>query len=149
MQWKRVLIPCFCLFFFLMVAIACSDESGQKTRSVNMVPGLWEIKSVVEMKNMPVAMPPATVTQCLTADDLVPQSNYSGPGACEISNLKISGDTVSYDLKCSSGGSETLAKGTITYSGATMEGTIQMEVSGQASMQMTTKLSGKRIGDCK
>ena len=149
MPRKLVLVTSFCLFSFLMVAIACSDEAKQKTTAVNMVPGLWELNSVVEMKNMPIAMPPATFTQCLSAEDLVPQSDYSGPGGCEISNLKIEGDTVSYDLKCSSGGNETFSKGKITYSGTTMEGTITMEVTGQANMQMTTKLSGKRIGDCK
>jgi hypothetical protein len=49
----------------------------------------------------------------------------------------------------SSGGDKTVSSGTITYRGPTMEGMFKMKITGKANMQMTTKLSGKRIIDFK
>ena len=114
---------------------------------VNLQPGLWEITTVMESPNMPMAMPPTTAQQCLSEEDYVPKSNASA-SSCEIANLKVDGNTVSYDLTCSSEGNETVSSGRITYAGTTMEGTFEMKVSGQANMQMTSRLSGRRIGPC-
>lgn len=127
------------------------QETGSvpgKAAAVNMTPGLWEITSKMEMKNMPFAIPPTTFTQCLTESDLVPKSDATASD-CRISNLKVQGDTVSYAMECLADGNKTVSNGTLTYRGTTMEGSMQFEVSGEQQAQMTTTFSGKRLGPCK
>jgi hypothetical protein len=137
------------LFSIVLISIlSVVVGSGQAMAKVDMDPGLWEITSQLEAPDMPMSMPATTVKQCITEEDLVPQSNTAESG-CEVFNIKTSGNTISYKMKCSAGGNDSVSSGVLTYNGSTMKGTIKMEVSGRAAMQMTTKLSGKRIGPCK
>ena len=110
----------------------------------NMNPGLWEITSQVEMPGMD--MPASTITQCITQDSLVPQAGSGqGQGQCEITDVQVQGDTVSWSITCDSQGGVMTGTGESTYHGDTFEGTSEMHMQG---MDITTTMSGKRIGDC-
>lgn len=124
----------------LLVCLAVSQV--QAGSSVNMNPGLWEISSQVKMPGMD--MPASTTTQCITKDSLVPQAN-SGQGQCEITDVRIQGDTVSWSISCDGQGGVITGTGESTYYGDTFEGTSRMRTQG---MDITTTMSGKRIGDC-
>ena len=112
----------------------------------NMQEGEWEITTKVEMPGMPMNMPPVTHRQCLTKNDLVPQNSQPG-NECKISNVKVSGDSVTWVMQCKGQGGETKGTGEITYSGTSFKGVIKMTVV-QADMQMTSKINGLRIGNC-
>ena len=112
----------------------------------NMQEGEWEITTKVEMPGMPMNMPPVTHRQCLTKNDLFPQNSQPG-NECKISNVKVSGDTVTWVMQCKGQGGETKGTGEITYSGTSFKGVIKMTVV-QADMQMTSKINGLRMGNC-
>lgn len=126
------------LFFTVSISFA---DSGP-----NMQEGEWEITTKVEMPGMPMNMPPMTHRQCLTKDDFVPQNSQPG-NECKISNVEVSGDTVTWVMQCNGQGGETKGTGEITYSETSFKGVIKMVVV-QADMQMTSKINGLRIGNC-
>ena len=146
MSKKSYLMQLFSLVLISILSVVVS--SGQAMAKVDMDPGMWEITIQMEAVGMPMSMPATTVKQCMTEEDLVPQSNSAESG-CEVFNIKTSGNTISYKMKCSAEGNDSVSSGVLTYNGSSMKGTIKMEVSGRAAMQMTTKLSGKRLGRCK
>lgn len=112
----------------------------------NMNPGKWEITTQTEMTGMPMSLPPVTHTQCITGDELIPQSQEAN-NECQVTDIKVSGDTVSWKIVCSGQNGRMEGTGKITYSGDSMDGTMDMVIQG-AGMQVKNKLSGKRIGDC-
>lgn len=112
----------------------------------NLKPGKWEITTETEMPGMPMQVPPVTHTQCMTLDDMVPQNSQSGQ-ECQISNINVSGDTVTWTIVCTNQGGTMEGKGEICYKGDQMHGTMEMVMKGQG-MRMTSRIKGRRIGNC-
>ena len=136
---KKMFIPAAVLFITLCLSTAFAAGP-------NMNPGKWEITTQTEMTGMPMSIPPVTHTQCITGDELVPQSQDAN-SECVVSDMEIKGDTVSWKIVCSGANGGMEGTGTVTYSGDTMEGTMDMVIQG-AGMHVINKISGKRIGDC-
>ncbi len=133
--------------------IAVSLLWGTFAFAVNMHEGLWEITSRMEMPGMPMQMPARKHTQCLTKKNMlktmVPKEQDEEQ-ECKITDQKIKGDTVKWVMKCS-GKDAMEVKGETTYHGDTFDGTITMISNDpeEGKMQMTTHVSGKRIGKCR
>jgi hypothetical protein len=121
------------------VAVATAEPDFQE--------GLWEITSQFEMPGLPTQMPPTTHTQCITKADMVP-TTQSSDQQCEVRNLSVKGNTISYDILCTAPGNEMVGHGEVTYDGITMTGMMQMRVPSQGGMQMTSKYKGRRVGPC-
>jgi hypothetical protein len=130
----RTLIPALLILF---AVTACS--SGP-----NMEDGLWEMTSQMEMEGMP-NMPPMSYRECLSRDNMVPTQKQRNQD-CEQIEQDISGDTITWRMRCTSNGVTSDINGSSTYSGDTMKGTMQMTTQG---MQMTNHVTGKRVGSCK
>ena len=130
-------------FFSVLIAVSFMFAGFALAGGVNMKPGLWEITTKINMPGM--SMPPQTTTQCLTKDDLVPKST-SPNQECKITDMKTSGNTVTWTMKCSGQGGESTATGEVTYNGDTYEGTMVMTQNGT---KITMHMTGRRIGDCK
>lgn len=139
-MFKRIAL--FSLIFISLLALSFSALAG----GPNLKPGKWEITTETEMVGMPMKVPPVTHTQCITAEDLVPQSEGES-NECKVSDVNVSGDTVSWKIVCSGQGGAMEGTGKITYSGDRMEGTMDMVIKG-AGMNVKNKISGRRIGDC-
>ena len=122
------------------ISITCADSGP------NMKEGLWEITTKMQMQGMD--MPPVKHTQCITKNDLVPHGSQQPGKECEITDVKESGNTVTWTMKCTGQGGEVIGTGEITYSGDSFKGTMTITMP-QANMEMTSNLSGKRIGKCK
>jgi hypothetical protein len=122
------------------ISISCADSGP------NMKEGLWEITTKMHMQGM--EMPPVKHTQCITKNDLVPQGSQQPGQECEITKIKTSGNSVTWTMKCTGQGGEVIGTGEITYSGESFKGTMTISMP-QANMEMTSHLSGKRIGKCK
>ena len=132
------------LFFgsiILLTAISITFAGS----GLNMKEGFWEITTKTKIPGM--EMPPMKHTQCITKNDLVPQSSQPGQ-ECKITETKVIGNTVTWTMQCKTQGEEMKGTGKITYSGDSFEGTIIISMP-QANMKITTHISGKRIGDCK
>jgi len=129
----------------LILILATASYAGP-----DMQEGRWEITSTMEMPGMPAPIPPMTTTQCLTDKDLIPR-NTQQSNECKIVDTAIKGNTVSWKMVCNTQVGTTKGDGSITYMGDRFEGAITMVLSGpdQPSMTMTTRMKGRRIGDCK
>jgi len=117
----------------------------------NIHEGSWEITSTMEMEGMPAGgAVPMKYTQCLTSKDAVPKNPDTIKG-CTIKNMKAEGNTVAWTMRYEEQGATIDGSGTVTYSSDTMQGTIKMTLNDPegGKMQMTQRMSGKRIGDCK
>ena len=69
---------------------------------------------------------------------------------CKITDQKISGNTVTWTMKCS--GEDAMdVNGKTTYNGDTFKGTITMISNDpdEGKMKMINHISGKRVGECK
>lgn len=128
-----------------LCTIACQADKPK----VDLEEGLWEITTQIKMPGMPIQMPPMKTTQCIDQDDLVPQTSQPDQPdqQCEIANMTIDGNTVTYDMVCAAQGNTMKGHSSITYSKDRMQGkmTVSMEPS---NMTMNYTLSGKRIGNC-
>jgi hypothetical protein len=119
--------------------------------------GKWEIKMTVNMPGMPAAMPPMTMTQCITPADAAdpqktapPQAPGRGGAApkCAMSNYKVEGNKVTYTMKCEPPQAATMT-GEFIYGDGTYEGTMKMDMDrGGQPMSVMMTYSGKRLGDC-
>ena len=122
----RTMLILFVLFAFCIPAVFAGSEP-------NMQEGMWEVTSRVEMPGMPVAMPPAVHTQCLTKKDFVPRGDRNSQG-CTISDTVMSGDTASWEMVCNTPGGTTKGSGSIKYMGDRFEGSVTMTVPGISDM---------------
>jgi len=125
----------------LFAVTACSSEP-------NMKDGLWEMTSTMEMegmKGMAGGMPPMTYRECLTKESMVPTQKRRNQD-CKVLEQDISGDTVTWKMRCTTNGVVSEMNGSSTYSGDTMKGTMQMT---SGSMKMASHVTGKRLGPCK
>jgi len=120
---------------------------------VDMHEGLWEITTKMEMPGMPMQMPARKHTQCLTKKNMlktmVPKEQTQEE-ECKITDQKISGNTMTWIMKCS-GKDAMEVTGKTTYHGDTFEGTITMISNDpeEGKMKMINHISGRRIGECK
>ena len=130
---RMVLIP-----VFILAAVSISFAAP------DLKEGKWEITTKMEMKGMPMEMPAVTHTQCLTKNDFVPQD--PGPNQkCEPEKSKVSGNTVTWSIKCDGEGGPMTGNGKVTHSGDSFKGSMNMK---QQGMDMTSHISGKYIGKC-
>lgn len=119
---------------------------GTAVAGPEMNPGKWEITTETEMVGMPMKVPPVTHTQCLTSEDLVPQSDEAS-NECKITDVEVSGNTVSWKIICTGQNGRMEGTGRVTYSGDRMEGFMDMAMP-DAGMQVKSKITGHRIGAC-
>jgi hypothetical protein len=115
---------------------------------LDLKPGKYEITAKVEIPGMPGGTPPQTMTQCLNEQNPVPDSSAGAQG-CKITDMKTTGDTVTYTMECNQQGTQTKSTGKITYKGGSFEGTSETNMGPAAGgMTVTTVVKGKRIDKC-
>ena len=115
-------------------------------------PGRWETSMQMEMAGSPVQMPPMKTTRCVTpAEAKDPSSLQSGPPGgrggkndCKVSDQKMSGNTMSWKIACTSPDAMT-GTGEMTFADDSYTGVMKMNMA-QGAMSM--KMEGKRLGDC-
>lgn len=91
----------------------------------------------------------STITQCITKEQSAdPMSTLpGGPEAqqgCRMSDYKVEGPTVTWTVSCQ-GPPPARTRGEYVYKADSYVGVMTMERAGQT---ITTRLSGKRLGDC-
>lgn len=120
-----------------------------------MQPGLYEISMQMVMKGMPMQMPVSSFRHCITPQDIVDGKAYASSENskdCKISNLRQSGNAVSYDFACVMQGSGSMvgrSSGTHHATGydILMSGRFVPAMEGMS--EFSQKMSAKRLGNCK
>jgi uncharacterized protein DUF3617 len=128
----------------LAFAAIASDAAAQNP----MRPGRWEVTAQMDMPGMPVQMPAMKNTQCITQQQIDSPTHAvpSGPGNpndCKVSDYKVSGNTVTWNMACASQGMT--GSGELKFAGDSYEGLVKMMMQ---QKEMAMKLNGKRLGDC-
>ena len=112
--------------------------------------GRWEIMTEMDMPGMPMKMPAMKTTQCITKEQAsdpnqsVPQASQDKNNACKVSDYKVSGNTVTWTMKCE-GKNPMSGTGEITYATDSYDGWMKMTT---GTGNMTMKYKAKRLGDC-
>lgn len=120
-----------------------------------MQPGLYEVSMQMVMKGMPMQMPVSSFRHCITPQDIVDGKAYASSENskdCKISNLRQSGNAVSYDFACVMQGSGSMvgrSSGTHHATGydILMSGRFVPAMEGMS--EFSQKMSARRLGNCK
>lgn len=107
--------------------------------------GLWEIQSQVEMPGMPVKMQPTVIKHCYSKDEVKDQKKVIARDKnCTVTDLKTSGNRVSWSMKCTGEQAATMTGETV-FAGDSYNSVMQMKSAGHS---MTTRIKAKRVGNC-
>ena len=113
-------------------------------------PGRWEMTVTTSVEGMPGGMAPVTQARCLTPEDARDPSRLIGAGAgCEFSNRRDTGSEITFNVACT-GQVPMSGSGAVRYSAQSVDGTLELTANlGNQSLLTRSRLSGKRLGDCK
>ncbi len=108
----------------------------------------WEISTKMEMKGMPFAMPATTVKVCMPpGGEKDPQRTQDKNSNCEISDVKTSGNKISFKGKCVEKEGTMYMDGESTHERDSYRGTMHLTGKSEGrDMDMKTSYSGKRVG---
>lgn len=113
---------------------------------LQITPGLWEITT-----NNGRGGPPEVEQSCMTEPVFDPVGMMGEAEGCEVSNEKIQGNSVDYDIACVDNAAGGKAEGhfSFTVHGEQGEGQIDVTMSvGDQSMNLQYTMDAKRVGDC-
>ena len=136
-MFKKIIVA-----FIILLAITSISFAGS---DVSFKPGKWEITTTMKMAGG-MDIPSYKTTQCMTKDNIVPQNTQPGQ-ECVITKTKKTNNTVDWNMECNGAQGDMKGVGTITYKGDTFDGEMVMSVP-MASMKITSKMAGRRIGNC-
>ncbi len=134
---------------FLAVSAALFSI-GAQAQMKEMPGGLWEIRNKMDMPGMPPEMAAKmgnrVMTQCIKPGEKKWNEqrppNEKGERQCEQTDMKMSGNTASWKMKCVDG---TTGEGSITHNGKDAYKMDMAMNSPRGSMKMSSE--GKRIAD--
>ena len=130
-----------------LLVVVCALALAMPAMAKNQKPGKWSLTIENEMPNMPVKIPPMTVSTCVTKEQAESNEPPKGPrdnaSDCKILDMKLDGDTATWKMECPK--EKMTAEGTATYKGDSF--TMQMKAS-MNGQDITTKMSGKYVGPC-
>lgn len=107
--------------------------------------GYWELITTMEMPGMPMKMAPTKMKHCYTKEDVKDQKkSISTDKNCTITDLKQSGNKVTWKMKCT-GQNAGVFSGETVYKGDSYDSTMKMQTQGQT---MNMKVNAKRLGNC-
>lgn len=139
---------------FLIVIVFLFLFSGSVMAGPNMKEGKWEITTTMKMQmpGMPFNMPPRTTkhTQCITKENMLPETKQNSEEECKMKNRKIKGNTITWVIECKGPEGTTRGEGKITYKGDTFKGIMKMKMEGgeMSGMELVHHMNGRWIGDC-
>jgi len=134
---KKIFIACLALAASAFSAAAFS-ATGE----------YWEVTTKMDMPGMPFAMPATTTKVCMPpGGEKDPKRTQDKKSNCEMTDVKTSGNKVSYKGKCVEKDGTMNMEGESTHERDSYHGTMRMTgKSGGHDMDMKTTYSGKRIG---
>jgi hypothetical protein len=107
--------------------------------------GYWEITTTMEMKGMPIQIPPTKILHCYTKEDVKDQKKMvTTDKNCTVNDFKQSGNKITWKMKCTGEHSGEFSGETVLKKDA-YNSTMKMQTEGQT---MNMKVKAKRIGNC-
>ena len=116
-------------------------------------PGEWKYTMKTKIKGLGIPLPaiPVKFSSCITQSNPVMQTPEMKKAGCEIVNMKVKGNLVTYTGRCTHGDNVTDTNFKNTYQENSMEGTFDQvsKLAGKVQSTATGTLKGKRVGTCK
>jgi hypothetical protein len=115
--------------------------------------GEWGVSYRMEVVGMPFPMPPITVrkTMCLSQKDYIPDNSQQGQD-CKISDQKVTGNTVTWTMRCKTREGAIEGHGRVTYHGDRYDGVMEAQLTGTDNSDMPARyrytMKGERLGVC-
>lgn len=108
----------------------------------------WEVTSKTEMAGMPYAMPETVITVCQPKSGAPdPQQMMQDEGNCKVSDVKSSGNKVTWKVRCKGDGQDMKGGGEITHSKSSYQGSMHMSGTADGEkVDMKATYRGKRLG---
>jgi len=119
------------LFLHVGIASAGGDMNGE-----------WQINTTIQMPGM--SIPGGSFTHCMDGSGIPHQE--SPDQECKTLSRKVSGNTVTWHMTCTGPDGDVDMKGSSTYDGNSMIGSITM-ITGDGSMTM--QMQGRKLGACR
>jgi hypothetical protein len=133
---KKTIVTILCILLVPAISNAAN----------NIREGLWELTSQVEMPVMPMKIPPTVAKHCYSKDDVKDQKKViAREKNCSVTDLKTSGNKVSWTMKCTGKNAATMTGETV-FGNDSYTSVMHMKTQGH---NMTTKVKGKRLGNCR
>ncbi len=123
--------------------------SGLIAASAYAVPGeYWEVTTKMDMPGMPFAMPPITVKVCIPiGGEKNPQLMQKKDSNCQMSDVKTSGNKVTWKARCIHEGETMNGSGESVHEHDSYRGNMHLTGNSHGhAIDMTQTYSGKRIG---
>lgn len=141
------------LKYLLVLFLTASTFAGARAEDavLNVTPGNYQIKRETSSNDEPQGVV-HNEEKCITDKVFDPVSALPSKAGCSASNVKKSGNTVSFDINCTGGEQMPPLKGKAEYSSNGMAIGWNIVLNGQFEgkpVTIITKAEGKRIGDCK
>lgn len=140
--------------FFIFVLFSALIMPAVIAYAVDMQDGNWETTVEMKMEGAPFPMPPMKFNdaKCLSKKDMVPKTAQKDQ-KCETLEQKVSGNKVTWKIRCSDKDGVTEGQGEVVYKGNSYAGNMKMKMTpkdkSSQPMNINYKLNGRRIGDCK
>ncbi|THB72614.1 MAG: DUF3617 domain-containing protein [Gammaproteobacteria bacterium] len=132
----------------LLTSISANLHAGD----YDYKPGLWEIKTTMEVEGVPAQMkalmkvPPVVEQECIKANEDL----FKSDNECKYDTKRINANKIQVTFKCLEDGREMTGKGETTFSGETLSSWTEMKTQGPTGpMTMKNTTTGKYIGSCK
>jgi hypothetical protein len=113
-----------------------------------MRPGQYELTTEMTTDGKP--MPAMKASDCVTAEVLKDQAKLLMGAAedqnCKVSDLVRSGDRLTFSFTCNEDGVRFVSRAEMTYGTDAYSGLVTTTAKGRTTI---TKMSGKRVGECK
>jgi hypothetical protein len=132
----------------LLASVTVAIAQGGPVR-----PGRWEVTMQMQMAGSPIQMPEMKTTRCITPEDAKdptkslptgPEGRGNQKSDCKMADYKTSGNTATWKMVCTS--PPMTSTGEMTFTDDSYTGTMKADT---PQGQMTMKMAGKRIGECK
>ena len=130
---------------FVIVILSSLVLPAASFAADTMRDGYWELVTTMEMPGMPMKMAPTTTKHCYTKEDVKDQKkSISTDKNCSVTDLKQSGNKVTWKMTCTGKNSGVFSGETI-FKRDSYESNMKMQTQGQ---NMTMKVNAKRMGVC-
>lgn len=150
-------------YTFKMVAVAlvfsAMAAGADAASKIPLQGGQWEIVTSTRFLGMPVDLPPvpAKTVQCIAQEQIDSHQflkKVKGPqGECDVSNVHVQKDRITWDMKCVGGQVAVNAKGAVTpITEQLFTGKVDFSSTpGQSQLGQlkgVVTVQGTRVGDC-
>lgn len=118
--------------------------------ALDVEPGSWEMSSTTTnpMTGEPQTL---TVTECVSAQSMDPETFLKGAQGCSLSDVQTGSSAMSWTMTCQAPGGHMTGRANIRTSGGgkQVNGTMKMKMDvGGQSMELSTAWKGRWVGPC-